>query len=330
MKYPLIDLLRLHHPDDSEKSALRAYGENSLNELFNELCISYTEYKSIKIEKLAQQFSVNKNSIQNWRGLNKKYKNGHPIPLWVLEKILVLNNSRYGARHREIINTISHLQCGRTAQKVKAVKYLIEDFARICGAHAADGSLYHLKDRGPITAIWEIGDQEKSNILAVHEWTSNLFGTDLEIKYNGKMCYLRSNLQIFSRYLNRIFDFPLGSKSDIVKEPKILSGYDDRLLSSMTEEISKKMRLEFAKEVLNFDGHSTITGGIVSVGLGCNSPYLRNSVVEIFDKNGIHFKNYHTSKKILTTRKVDSNGIYNLGVFRGNKRNKMKRQLAHP
>ena len=327
--YPLIDILRLQHPEDSEKSAVRAYGGKKLNELFNELCLLLVEYKSLKIKQLTRIFGVNPNSIKNWRGLNPKYRNGHPIPLWAFQKILELTNSRYGASHREVINTINHLQFGRTAKRVKAAKRLDENLARLCGAHAADGSLYGWKDRGPITARWDIGDLEKSNIKAVREWTHVLFGIKLPELMKGNMSYTWSNMQVFSRYLTQIFDFPIGKKTDIVKEPRILSGDDDRLLTPLSKEISARLRLEFAKEVLNFDGHSTLTGGIVSIGLGVNSPHLRKSITEIFSDYTISFKNYDKHKKTLTTSKLDAEKIHNLGVFRGKKRNKFEQILGN-
>ena len=292
------------------------------------MCLYLVEYKSQRIMELADQFGVNPNSIQNWRGLNKKYKNGHPIPLCVLDKILELINSRYGARHREIVKTIKYLQCGRTAKKVKAVIYLDENLAKLCGAHAADGSLSGLKNRGPISAKWDLGDLEKSNVDAIRSLIENIFGIKLPKLYKGKMSYTWSNMQIITRYLTRIFDFPIGNKTNIVKEPKIFYQEDSRLLTPLTKNMSIKLRFEFAKEVINFDGHSTITGGIPSIGLGCNSPQLRKSVSEIFFNYGIVFKNYENHKKILTTKKFYAKRILNLGVFRGNKRKKLKKLLG--
>jgi len=147
--------------------------------------------------------------------------------------------------------------------------------------------------------------------------------------WKGRMSYTWSNMQVISRYLTRIFDFPIGEKTDIVKEPKILSGEDNRLLAPLSKEMSDKLRLEFAKEVLNFDGHSTMTGGIVSVGLGCNSPYLRKSVNEIFGLYDVSFRNYDKHKKILTTKKIDAKKIHDLGVFRGNKRTKFEKLIGN-
>ena len=327
--YPLIDILRLHHPEDSEKSAVRAYGGIKLNELFNELCLSLVKYKSMRLKQLTDVFGVNPNSIKNWRGLNCKYKEGHPVPLWALEKILELTNSRYGAGHREIIKTINHLKTGRTAKRVRAAIYLDENLARLCGAHAADGSLYGWKDRGPVTARWDIGDLEKSNIDAAREWIKELFEIDTPELSKGRMSYTWSNMQVISRYLTLIFDFPIGRKTETVKEPKILSGNDNRLLTSLSKDMSNKLRLEFAKEVINFDGHSTMTGGIVSVGLGVNSPHLRSSIAEIFGNYRISFKNYEKHRKILTTSKLDADKIHNIGVFRGKKRIKFEKLLGN-
>ncbi|MBI5061387.1 MAG: hypothetical protein HZB67_03660 [Candidatus Aenigmarchaeota archaeon] len=287
---PLIDILKLHHPKDTEKSAIRAIGGRELNKSFNELCSKLIENLEMSYTSLAQDFfRTNKNSIQNWRGFNKKYINGHPIPLYAIDKSLESLNLKNKEKHREIIEKIEYLQCGRVAEKVKAVKYLTPDLVRLCGAHAADGSLYGAKDRGVLSALWDIGDQERQNILETRQWIKNLFGFELKFRQKGKMAYLRSNKQVISRYLIQIFDFPIGRKTEIVGEPKILSEDDERLLTKISEEMKWKLRLDFAKEVVNFDGHSTFSGGIVSVGLGSNSQKLLKNVSDTFDHFGIRF-----------------------------------------
>ena len=59
MKYPIIDILKLHHLEDTEKSALRAYGGKELNVLFNELCYSYIDYSSFKQKDLSKEIIIN-------------------------------------------------------------------------------------------------------------------------------------------------------------------------------------------------------------------------------------------------------------------------------
>lgn len=306
--YPLIDILKLHHPEDTEKSAVRAFGGEKLNKIFDELSTSFCQNSRISYAQLAKIMNVNKISIQNWRGFNKKYPKGHPIPLWALDKLLQLTYSKGSEMHNEIIRNITHLQCGRVSKKIKAVIYLRPELANICGAHAADGCLYGWKGKGPTTARWDIGDLEKSNILAVKKWIDDLFEIELPILKKGKMSYIWTNMQIISRYLVLLFDFPIGEKSHIVKEPAIFSGKDARILSEFPEDLRWQLRWEFAKEVINFDGHSTIIGGIVSIGLGSESELLRNNLVEIFAHLGINFHNYQYEKnsKILTTAKKEA------------------------
>lgn len=116
-----------------------------------------------------------------------------------------------------------------------------------------------------------------------------------------------------------------------MKEPEILSKNDSRILSEFPENIRRQLRLEFAKEVINFDGHSTKTGGTVLIGLGSESPEMRKGLVEVFSQFGIRFQNcsYDKDSKISTTSKSETEKLYSLGIFRGQKREKLKQLLTH-
>ena len=326
MSWPLINILKLHHPEDTEKSSVRALGDLKLNKIFDELCRAYVEKNSISYKALAREiFKVNKSSLQNWRGFNTNYKDGHPIPLWALDKILELNGLKRTEKHTEVIKSIQYVQCGRVSYKLKAQIYLTPELARLCGAHAADGSLSAVKNRGPVSARWDLGDQEKENVLEARNWIKSSFDFDPILMQKGNMSYTRSNKQILSRYLTQIFDFPIGEKSNIVKIPKILLGKDDRILSRIEEKIYMKLQLEFAKEVINFDGHSTLSGGVVQAGLGSNSKQLLEDVRNIFLIAGINFHIY--DNKILTTSFKESKKLYSIGLFRGQKRKKFEKLI---
>ena len=175
--WPLIDLLELHYPEDSEKCSVRAFGYNRLNKLFGWLCQEYLNKNSMTYKNLAKfVFRVNFNSIQNWRGFNHKYKDGHPIPLWALKKILELTDLNKTDKHIEIIKNIKYLQCGRVSEKIKAEIFLTPELAKLCGAHAADGCLNGAKNKGPLSARWDLGDQEKENVLEARNWIKKLSG----------------------------------------------------------------------------------------------------------------------------------------------------------
>ncbi len=206
---------------------------------------------------------------------------------------------------------------------------LTPELAKLCGAHAADGSLYLQRGRGVITARWEIGDEEEANIVAVQEWVERLFGVKLKMQRKSALHYLRTSLQVIPRYLIRIFDFPVGEKSHVVREPQILrDAKDDRILVEVSDKKRWELRLDFAKEVINFDGYSTMTGGIISVGLGSRSRGLRRSLIEIFQYFGIKFSNYDEYDKMLTTSWEESKKLYELGLFRGQKREKFRSLLG--
>lgn len=329
MQWPLINILELHDPNDTEKSQPRAFGGRKLNELFAKLCTEACNKMGMNYKQMAKEnFNTTEDSLMNWRGLNKKYPDGHPIPLSALGKVLELLNLKYTKAHRKAIQNIKELRCGRIARRVKAQIYLMPELAKLCGAHAADGCLYGLKDRGPIAARWDIGDQEKANIEAARMWVKNLFGVILPNITRGNMAYTVTSMQVMARYLIRIFDFPIGEKSKTVSEPRILVENDKRILSEFPEEMRWKLRLEFAKEVINFDGHSTESGGVVSVGLGSESDKLRESITQIFRHFGINLKNYNIHKRATTTARKDAEKFYSIGIFRGQKGEKLKRLLG--
>lgn len=325
----LIDVLCLHHPKDTEKSSVRALGGTKLNSIMEQMIEQIARHRQIPRKSIAvESMQVNPNSLNNWCGHNPKYPEGHPIPLWALGKCL---DQFVGKRetHVDIIRSITDLQCGRVAKTVKAVTELTPEVVQLCGAHAADGSLYLQHNRGPISSTWELGDQEETNVRAVQKWIAKLFGIELSILKKGSIYLLRTDTQVIPRYLIRIFDFPVGEKSHIVEEPRILSDPNDsRLLVAGSERKRWSLRLLFAKEVVNFDGHSTRTGGLPSVGLGSQSDKMRRSLTEIFGHFGVEFKNYDSHKVMLTTSRENSRRLYSLGLFRGNKRSKLKRLLS--
>lgn len=328
--WPLIDVLELHRQYETEKSWLRAFGGVELNRSFRDLCGRLSQQLSMNHKEIAKKvFNVNSNSLQNWKGLNKKYPDGHPIPVWVLSKTLELLNLKYTDTHRELILKIEEFQSGRVAKRVKAVIYLVPNLARLCGAHAADGCVNKLKE--PLSLRWDIGDEEKSNIVAVKEWIKDLFGIEFSDFTKGKMSYIQTSMQIIPRYLIQIFDFPVGKKSHSVAEPKIFYEKDNRILSEFPEELRWQLRLEFSREVVNFDGHSTVTGNVVSAGLGSESADLRKNIVEIFNHFGVEFHNYDYERggKILTTSLKETEKMYSLNLFRGQKREKFKKLLNH-
>jgi len=325
----LINLMCLHHPKDSEKSAIRALGGTELNAIVDKLLAEYSAQHNLTTKEIATKvFQVNPNSIASWRGRNNRYKDGHPVPLWALEKLLTLLQKDHSERI-EVVKNIFQIECGRVSRRVNAVTTLDSRLAKLCGAHAADGSLYRQPGRGPITSLWEVGDQEKSNIEAVQEWVSALFGIELPLHKKGAMYFIRTDLQVIPRYLIRVFDFPTGEKSQTVMEPPILSNpMDSRLLEPMDEDRRWSLRLDFAREVVNFDGHSTVTGGIVSVGLGSESAKMRGELSKIFEHFGVKFRNYDLHRKMLTTSEKESRKLYQLGLFRGHRRDKFRISLC--
>jgi hypothetical protein len=118
----------------------------------------------------------------------------------------------------------------------------------------------------------------------------------------------------------------LVKKDEIVREPSILKfpEKDKRLLTKPSLHQKRELEFWFAKGVMNFDGFSTITGNIPSVGIGVNSIPLLIDLLRIFKENGVNFREFLLHRKILTTSKKESEKFLNLNCFENSKQNKLK------
>nr|BAD18901.1 rRNA intron-encoded endonuclease [Pyrobaculum sp. M1T] len=314
MEYPLLDLLELHVPGP-EKSWVRAYGRK-LNNLFEELL----SVSGLSRGELAKLLGVSKTAVQSWT------RDGEAIPL----KALALLAGRKLEARRAVVESIETLRFGRTGKLVKAVNRLTPELAQIAGAHAADGSLTAVGGGGLLTAEWEIGDSYKENVDAVHEAIIKLFGPIADKpRRRGKMWRLRTRAQVLPRYLVKIFGFPIGEKEHTVSMPKVLK--EPRLLlSPATPDVLKELQLAFAKELFAFDGYVTLSGGVVQIGLYSVSSKLLHDVREVLASFKIRARLY--GERLIIARREDVLKMYNLGFFRGVKRQKLQTLLfsEHP
>jgi len=324
--WPLIDILKLDPTPKSEKSACRAIPQShELHEIVEQLI----DMKNLSKRKFARIIGVNKNSVECWCG-RLTHQEINPIPLWVLDKLVSGIESEISWRIK-INSLISRVRIGRTGKIHKPPKFLTPQLAGIIGAHVADGSLSLISGR-KTSLDWQLADGIKENVEMVRDWIKNTFNEFLTVKKFKKAnaWFIRSRSQLIPKFLVNIADMPVGEKSNIVEEPSILKFplRDKRLLTKPTKAQQGELELWFAKGVMNFDGHCTLTGKVPCIGIGSNSKKLLKDLKRIFEEKGVNFHNFEDHKKILTTSHDSAMKFAALNCFENSKKEKLLRFLA--
>lgn len=150
-----------------------------------------------------------------WEYLNKK----ESIPLQVLENIGGLTKLNFH-------NLICQLECGYSKIKVKAVRNVSEDLAKIIGAHVADGSLRKRKQKWGHHYELVIREGYKSNALAFYKWFNSVFNLNIKPKRKKSHYLIYVSNKIIFDYFTKIFEIPTGRKVDIISIPKIIKESD--------------------------------------------------------------------------------------------------------
>ena len=114
---------------------------------------------------------------------------------------------------------------------------------KIAGAHAADGSLWGEYN-------YQLIDSDKLSVIEFTKWLEDVFGYKIKAKLHKKsnaytFCF---KSKILGRYLKNFLGFPIGKKTNIVKEPEIIKNSN------------LEFRKAFALGVLTFDGSVDIRG----------------------------------------------------------------------
>lgn len=166
---------------------------------------------------------------------------------------------------------IEWLYCGSSFRnKIKAVKEVSINLAKIVGAHHADGCLIKEKSEGGMSYKFMIIDYYKSNLVAFNEWMVQIFGVNCKIKKDRSdawiICFRN---KIVGRYLEVFFGFPCGDKS-LFNLPKIIK--------ESTNDIKKAYVLGF----LTFDGCVETDK---NVSFGIKNKCLRNELKSIIPQS---------------------------------------------
>jgi len=282
-KIQKFDLFKLHIPEedkDPKWSWIRASGKDLapyVYSLIRELTNKHgTNNTAKQIKKLVPRLSLE--SILNYfwskyerfpliflEALSKQFRNSEQIKQKIQDKIETLSISRYDSK------------------PIKAVKELNLTLCKIAGAHAADGSLWGEYN-------YELIDGDQSAVTSFSEWLNEVFGYNAKsrMRRRGKAYSIYFKSRIFGRYLNKFLGFPIGKKTDIVEEPKII------------KESNPNFRRAFALGVMTFDG-SVDTRGKCSIQM--KSKRLICSLYDILQHENIF---------VSFNRKEDKEGRYKL------------------
>jgi hypothetical protein len=256
--------------DEKDKRPLSwicASGKELSKEVENLLNDLYQRFKKKDLDKiLVTRLKVSYITASRLRRRNRKW---YPlIFLQTLSEIWknVFNKSDSDVKklNERLQSKIELLKCNNGFSKpVRAVKNLTIELCKICGAHAADGTLYN--------NLIRITDEDKHAVEAFKNWVETTFEVKLPNvipvrKGSDKEWGLFFQIKIIARYLKNFFDFPSGKKTYSVEEPNIIKKSD------------LKFRKAFALGVLTFEAG---LGAKPQIGFGVRSKNLRDSLCEI-------------------------------------------------
>jgi ribosomal protein L18E len=202
--------------------------QSTIKDIAKELGLSYLSFYNKLFRKNCELILL-KRLIEFWKNITKKSRKE------VNRRIIRLQNCikelTYGA--------------GNTYKKVTAPKILTKNLCRIAGSVIADGHLTkYIKKSGSPSYVITVDDESKHNLFQFCSWIKEEFGTQIRPKYNRKNNYWRVDFgnKIIYRYLNKLFEIPVGKKHAIVKIP------------SLIKSSNLSMKISFLNGLFMFDG----------------------------------------------------------------------------
>ena len=220
--------------------------------------ISKYEFHKIIIKGL----NVSKANAQRLVYLRREW-----YPLIFIERLLELTNES----KRDFQDYIDYIKVNTPFSKsIKAVRRLTENLCKICGAHAADGTLAN--------SFICITDEDENNLKCFRKWIENTFDIKLpnirKVK-NSNEWKLAFHNKAISRYLNKIFEFPNGKKMYSVSEPEIIKNSNI------------KFRKAFAIGALSFEAGLGISH---EISFCVSSKAFRDSICSILNSCSVKLK----------------------------------------
>lgn len=278
------DLFQLHQKEDKYRSMSyiivkgKKLGEIVINLLWN-IIKKQGLNKKILLRRISNKIGLSYFTLERQVVKLKNYEYWVSLAFLIeliKEYNLCFSNKSVKDIKALLINSFEKIKISNgKSLELNCVKRLSPELCTLAGAHAADGCLYKKKIRPYYHYHVLIVDRDYKTIEWYQNCLYNVFGLKTKI-YKLKGCWIIhiSNKIIF-RYLNLFFGFPIGKKSSIVNEPKII------------KRSSFARRKAFVKGVMTFDGSVTTFGAIT---LGIKSEPLINSIQDIFEKDGIEIR----------------------------------------
>jgi len=268
-----LDLFKLHNEteDDTPFKWILASGKELSREVSSILNDLYLKFKRKDLDAiLASKLKVSKVTTQRLRRVGRKW-----YPIIFLQTITQICKESLNFNEEELRNRllqkIELIKCNHSFSKpVKAAKELTIDLCKIVGAHAADGTLYG--------SFIRISDEDKQAVEKFKRWVESTFKIKLTkvkpVKGSNEWSLTFRN-KIIARYLNKFFDFPSGTKTYFVDEPKIIKNSN------------LGFRKAFALGVLTFEAG---LGVKPQIEFCVSSKSLRDSICEILELANIEIK----------------------------------------
>jgi transcriptional regulator with XRE-family HTH domain len=225
MKRVRLDLFKLHEEKDRGQGRIKIIPNDKFLTKFNEI-LKEMEVYGVTQAKLAKMLGIHPDLLTH-------YKNDRKIPLGTLIKILKFwklttnkSDSEFERKKFEIqdhIEEVSH-STGRLVIKTYCPKFLSINLCKICGAIVADGNLQLSRNSIGCSYVIRAYDQYKDNIDTLCALIYSEFRVKVQPKFDKKENYwfIKFGNKVIFRYLNKIFDIPIGDKSSIVRMPKII------------------------------------------------------------------------------------------------------------
>lgn len=188
--------------------------------------------------------------------------------------------------NKDFSKHFEYFEYGYYKKKTKVVKKLTEDLAKVLGAHVADGNLRIRKTKfknNKEAKHYELVLREEfeTNIIAFLRWFNNVFDFNLNYKKDKNHFYIYVSNKLILYYFNKLFEIPLGRKTETIKIPDVIKNSD------------KNIKKSFLQGLFMFDGSVEYTTGYVS--LVSRSKQLIQDVNKIL--NEINLKPDYISKK---------------------------------
>ncbi len=274
------DLFKLHdfHIDKGPNSWICAAGKGLYSKINNLLMDLEKTYSKKKISDIISRKLCCNNSIIEKRFYNMK--NWFPLPIiiellnaWKLE--LNKSDSDYLAKKEEINNIFEFLKVNCSlSKKVKAVKIISRDLAKICGAHAADGWMnFRYRPNLGYSFQYALREGYFRAVLRFQIWLKKVFELNTKITHGrcGDCYSIEFDNKVIIRFLHVFLDFPYGEKSNIVDMPEII------------KKANISIKKAFALGVMTFDG----CVGKSRIELMIKSKALRDSIWEVIQTDNL-------------------------------------------